>query len=78
MIVVPPELKLTTVYLEYNPMDQVVMFYCHLCRYPMFQYSGEIISLMPGMGDFSPPIIFQCGNNHCKHKYAVLGFIKPI
>jgi len=74
----PARLKLTTVYLDYDPQDQLTLFYCHRCRYPMFQYSGEIIQLLPGVGDFSPPIIIQCGNKDCKHKYAILGFIKPI
>lgn len=70
--------KLTTVYLNYDPTDQETMFYCHRCRYPMFQYSGEIIELLPGIGQFSPPLIIQCGNKDCKHKYAILGFIEPI
>lgn len=74
----PQRLKLTTVYLEYHTGDNLEMFYCHHCRYPCFQYSGEIIQLLPGVGDFSPPIVFQCGNKECHHKYAVLGFIKPI
>lgn len=71
-------LKITTVYLDYDPFGQVTMFYCHSCRYPLLQYSGEIVTLLPGTQEFSPPIIIKCGNKHCGHKYALLGFIKSI
>jgi len=75
------DVEVTTVVLEYNPNiiqkdspEGLLLWHCPICCSPIFQFSGRMISITPGMvPSRQPPIIKECPK--CKVKYLVLSMI---
>ena len=57
----------TSVWLRENLTNELELFYCPKCRYPLLQYQGDIVTLLPGTSQSRLPIVVQCRS--CSHKY---------
>lgn len=44
----------TTVWFRKSVSDERI-FYCHVCKYPLFKYQGEVIMMVPGDANNAPP-----------------------
>lgn len=64
------KVEYTSVWLKQNLNNDVKIFYCHLCRYPILQYQGDVVTLIPGEAPSQLPIIVQCKGKHCGNKYV--------
>jgi hypothetical protein len=72
------DVDVTSVTLEYNPNiiqndspEGLMLWHCPICTTPIFQFSGKLISITPGMVPSKlPPVIHQCPK--CKIKYLVV------
>jgi len=67
------EIQVTTVTLGHDYTDKFGMklyiFHCIRCGSPIIQFKGNIIDILPGIVPASLPLILQCNNSRCKHKY---------
>lgn len=62
----------TSVWLENRTEDILPKkFHCPVCRCPLFQYCGEVVSIIPGGSPTPVPVIIQCKNKNCGRKYYV-------
>lgn len=58
--------KVTTVWLEPEKTcksDWEKMFYCFNCRSPLIQYTGKVITIVPGDQPYEPSTIIKCKGN---------------
>jgi len=61
----------TSVWIKKHKNKGIKIFYCHQCRYPVFQYEGDIVTLLPGSVPSPLPILCQCKGKNCGHKYVL-------
>lgn len=66
----------TTVTLKENPDKEFKIFYCHQCRYPVFQYKGDVVQILPGMSPTRVPTMHQCKGRNCGIKYQITPLVK--
>jgi len=71
---IPTEIDVTSVILSYNTREadfnNLILWHCPICNQPLFQYTGKVLMIVPGMTPAtSPPILIACAR--CKHKYLV-------
>lgn len=45
------------------------MFYCPRCRFPILQFEGELVTILPGSSPSKLPIAIQCRGRDCGIKY---------
>lgn len=45
------------------------LFHCIHCGYKMFQYSGDIVMLLPGGTKTLSPVVIMC--HSCKQRYLI-------
>ena len=74
------DLDVTTVVLEYNPNiiqgdspEGLLLWHCPIDNTPLFQFSGRVVMIVPGMAPTKIPLIIQC--QKCKTKYLILSMI---
>jgi hypothetical protein len=67
-------IQITTVTISHDLDDpqgtKMYIFHCTSCGSPMFQYSGFIISILPGLSPVKLPSVLRCPNSRCKHNYS--------
>ena len=64
--------KVTTVWLEpeeTGKIPQKKMFYCFNCRVAIIQYTGKVVTIVPGNHPYSPSTIIKCKGNVKKGSY---------
>lgn len=71
---VKSEIDVTSVVLEYDErladeLDNLILWHCPICNQPLFQYSGSMIAILPGMTPTKVPILVNC--DKCKKKYMI-------
>jgi len=56
------EKKITTVWLDPDNADnsRIKLFHCFNCRTPVLEYSGKVVSIIPGGAPISPNTQQQC------------------
>ena len=53
-----------------DPLEQrIYMFHCIRCGSPVLQHGGNVVRIMPIYEPTELPMIIQCSNSRCKHKY---------
>jgi len=60
---IPSTKKLTTVFLEPEVeaySDKVKMFYCFNCRTPIIEYTGRVMTIVPGRSPVEPSTRLKC------------------
>lgn len=57
-----------SVWLQENPKG-LEMFYCPKCRFPILQFEGEIVTILPGGSPSRLPLVIQCRGQNCGRKY---------
>jgi hypothetical protein len=74
------DLKVTSIILEYDPKlvkddspDGLILWHCPIDNTPLFQYSGKMVMVIPGMVPVKLPVIKECPK--CKTKYLVVAMI---
>jgi len=75
------DVSVTTITLEYNPNivqkdspEGLLLWHCPICCSPLFQFSGRMVSITPGMvPSRQPPIIKECPK--CGVKYLLVNII---
>ena len=77
-VLVKTELKhipVTSVILTHDYDDyggyKLKMFFCPNCQKAMFQYKGNIQSIIVGESPLPIPIILKCSNNECRKVYSI-------
>lgn len=58
----------TSVWLE-ETGGSIKMFYCPHCRFPVAQYEGSVVTILPGSSPSKLPLIAQCRGRNCGIKY---------
>lgn len=84
----PGQKKCTTVWLESEigsaGNDRLKMFYCFNCRIPLLQYSGRIMTVVPGSQPYEPGAVIKCKGNvpnqyggweECGHYFSFVGSV---
>jgi len=71
---VSSDVSVTSVILEYNPkfaddLDELILWHCPICNTPLFQYSGNMVAILPGMTHTAVPVLVNCGK--CKKRYMI-------
>lgn len=66
----------TSVTIKENPDKDFKIFYCHQCRYPVFQYMGDVVQILPGMTPTKVPTMHQCKGRNCGIKYLIHALVK--
>ena len=80
--------KVTTVWLESEVgargNDKTKMFFCFNCRIPLIQYTGGIMTVVPGGAPYIPSTVLKCKGNvqnsdgtweECGQLYSFVGSI---
>jgi hypothetical protein len=78
--------KVTTVWLEpenigSRPVEKI--FFCFSCRVPLIQYTGKVVTVVPGDQPYEPSTILKCkgsvkkGNiwEECGHYFCFVGSV---
>ena len=78
---IPTDVEVTSIVLEYNANiiqtdspEGLLLWHCPICCSPLFQFSGRMVSITPGLvPSRQPPIIKECPK--CKQKYLIISII---
>lgn len=62
--------KLASVWLDVGDSQGLQMFYCPSCRYPILQYKGDVVTILPGDSPSQLPLVVQCKGRNCGKKYV--------
>lgn len=65
----------TTVTLVADPDNKTKMMFCMNCQAPFTQYTGEIISIEPGVPPVEPYTITRCKNPRCNMMYSIMAIV---
>ena len=76
----PVDISVVSVVLEYNPTivqkddpEGLMLWHCPIDNTPLFQYSGKMVMIIPGMVPTKLPVIHQCGK--CKTRYLIISIV---
>ncbi len=59
----PSTKKITSVYLEpevEGEGDKIKMFFCFNCKVPIIEYTGKVVTIIPGRTPYTPSTILKC------------------
>ena len=65
------DIDVITVSIVETSGNSLIMFNCPICRTPVFQCKGRLVSLLPGYIPTEIPTIHRCSNSSCKQKYLI-------
>lgn len=83
----PSAKKPTTIFLEpeiSGAGDKVKMFFCFNCRIPLIEYTGKVITVIPGHHPYEPSTVLKCKGNvqkrdgiweTCGYYYSFIGSV---
>jgi uncharacterized protein with PIN domain len=66
------EEDVTSVVLQFkaeDSLESLLLWHCPICTEPLFQFSGKMISIIPGSTPTKIPVIVDC--RKCKNKYLI-------
>ena len=61
----------STIYIGAYPGSEIEMYRCHKCGTVVFEYAGNVETVVPGYHQSTLPLIKMCPNRNCKHKYCI-------
>ena len=68
--------KFISLWIEENPTLDEKLAYCMWCRCPLFAVKGSIVTVIPGDSPSKLPVVVQCRNKNCGHKWRLNLLVK--